>query len=308
MISTRRGFLGSALGMAVATTTTGMIGQQALAAPAPSRPPPGEPLTVRTPDGLQLSAMAYGNPAHPELLFAHGLGQSRLAWDRQVSALSDRFRIVTFDLRGHGDSSKPDHPDAYADGASWAGDLQAVMRAAKLQHPTLVGWSFGGFTLGHYLKHHGAGQVNGVVLVAAVTRFSSELFWPSTLALGEKLTSPLLETRVLGIEESLRRSFAQRPSEEEFKRMLTYNAMVPRALQLGYGRIGSDGVDQAWGLPRRMLVVAGARDGILRPQMATRMLALNDNTRLSTFENAGHAPHYEDAARFNRELVQFLAS
>ncbi|WNG41471.1 hypothetical protein F0U61_53145 [Archangium violaceum] len=90
--------------------------------------------------------------------------------------------------------------------------------------------------------------------------------------------------------------------------MLTYNAMASRALQLGYGRIGSDGVDQAWGLPRRMLVVAGAKDGIVRPQMATRMLALNKNARLSTFENAGHAPHVEDAARFNRELVQFLAS
>ncbi|MEK8142516.1 alpha/beta fold hydrolase [Streptomyces sp. M10(2022)] len=100
--------------------------------------------------------MAYGNPAAPEILFAHGLGQSRLSWQRQVERLSDHLRVVTFDMRGHGGSSVPDSPDAYADGARWADDIRAVIEAAQLRRPTMVGWSFGALTVGHYLKHYGA--------------------------------------------------------------------------------------------------------------------------------------------------------
>lgn len=65
---------------------------------------PGGALSVRTSDGLTLSATTYGNPAASEILFVRGLGQSALSWHRQVEHLAARFRVVTFDMRGHGSS------------------------------------------------------------------------------------------------------------------------------------------------------------------------------------------------------------
>ena len=71
--------------------------------------------------GLKLHAREWGNPKGPPLLFIHGWSQSDLCWLNQVSGdLADTFRMVTFDLRGHGLSEKPPGPEHYADGQLWA--------------------------------------------------------------------------------------------------------------------------------------------------------------------------------------------
>ena len=101
---------------------------------------------MQTPDGLTLAAHAQGDPLAPEILFIHGLRQSGLSWDKQFAdpALAG-FRLVRFDLRGHGDSDKPTSLDAYADADRWGDDVAAVITAAKLRRPVLVGWSLGGY-------------------------------------------------------------------------------------------------------------------------------------------------------------------
>ena len=73
-----------------------------------------KPVAVKTPDGLTISAQDWGNPAGPEILFIHGFSQSHMSWMRQVdSDLAKEFHIVTYDLRGHGNSDKPLDPAAY---------------------------------------------------------------------------------------------------------------------------------------------------------------------------------------------------
>lgn len=76
---------------------------------------------------------------------------------------------MTFDMRGHGDSDKPDNAAAYASGERWADDLRAVMETAGLRRPTLVGWSLGGFVVGLYLAKYGRERTAGINLVDAVT-------------------------------------------------------------------------------------------------------------------------------------------
>ena len=63
-----------------------------------------KPITVKTPDGLTISAQEWGNPAGPEILFIHGFSQSHLSWMRQTDGelgyfqtrfnVYDRFGIV----------------------------------------------------------------------------------------------------------------------------------------------------------------------------------------------------------------------
>ncbi|WP_170921029.1 alpha/beta fold hydrolase [Enhydrobacter aerosaccus] len=270
---------------------------------------PGQPLAVRTPDGLRLSARAYGDPGHPEIVLVHGLGQSRLSWELQTdSALVQRFRIVTFDLRGHGDSDKPDEAPAYADGARWADDLGAVIAAAKLRRPTLVGWSLGGLVIGHYVARRGIDGIGGINLVNAVTKLSPDLLTQTSLDYAGRLASPDLSARTEAIARFLAACFAEMPSAEAFARMLVFNGMVPRAVQQGVVRIGNDGLDEAFARAPRLLVTFGAKDALTRPEMSRRLLTLNPRATLSIYEQAGHTPFYEDAERFNRELGDFASS
>ena len=87
---------------------------------------------VVTPDGVSVSVGEWGNPAGPEILFVHGQAQSVLSFNRQTdSALARDFRIVAFDLRGHGLSDKPSDPKFYQDGRRWADEMQAVIAAKR---------------------------------------------------------------------------------------------------------------------------------------------------------------------------------
>src|SRR6202451_3637949 len=81
----------------------------------------GKALRVSTPDRFTISAQEYGNPNGPGIVFIHGCSQSNLSWMRQTgSDLAKEFHIVTYDLRGHGNSDKPLDAARYRDGKVWA--------------------------------------------------------------------------------------------------------------------------------------------------------------------------------------------
>jgi pimeloyl-ACP methyl ester carboxylesterase len=88
-------------------------------------------------------AVETRNPAgRPTLLFAHGFGQTRGAWNGAAAALADAgCRCVTFDTRGHGESDRVGNGDYHMD--QFADDLLRLA-AAQPQPPILVGASMGG--------------------------------------------------------------------------------------------------------------------------------------------------------------------
>ena len=137
--------------------------------PGIGQPLKHKPISVKTPDGLTISAQEWGNPSGPEILFIHGFSQSYLSWMRQVNSdLAREFRLVTYDLRGHGNSDKPLDPARYRDSKAWGDEVQAVMDAAGLKRPVLVGWSYAGRVISDYVTTHGAGK-----LAASITAWTS---------------------------------------------------------------------------------------------------------------------------------------
>jgi len=76
---------------------------------------------VRGGGGLRLHVREWGNPDGPPVLFIHGWSQSHLCWAKQYhSALAQKFRLVAYDLRGHGMSEAPPEPGHYTNGRLWA--------------------------------------------------------------------------------------------------------------------------------------------------------------------------------------------
>lgn len=87
-----------------------------------------------------LNAVTAGDPSRPPILVVHGIGQRQLSFKNQLQApLTDEFFIVSFDLRGHGNSGKPWSENDYRDSQNWAGDVARIMRALKLDRPVLLG-------------------------------------------------------------------------------------------------------------------------------------------------------------------------
>ena len=125
------------------------------------------PSTVTSPDGLSIAVVESGETTGRPILFVHGFSQSAAAWRRQMlSDLGDGHRLVAFDLRGHGYSSKPADPKHYVARKLWADDIAAVVAAKGLKDVVLVGWSYGGLPMLDYVKAHGQGKLSALVFVA----------------------------------------------------------------------------------------------------------------------------------------------
>ena len=158
-----------------------------------------QPIPVTSPDGVALAAYAWGNPHGREIVFIHGYSQCHLSWRRQIddAALAGEFRMVAYDLRGHGASDQPLARERYRDDRLWADDLAAVIAAAGLERPTLVAWSYGGRVVADYVRFHGQDGIAAINYVAAITK-SDRAFWGPALKYTAEMASNDLATNVHG--------------------------------------------------------------------------------------------------------------
>jgi non-heme chloroperoxidase len=138
--------------------------------------------------GLKLAAYEAGKADGPPIVFIHGFSGNHLTWERQFSgSLAAEFRLVAFDLRGHGASDKPLEAVRYTNSALWAEDLAAVIRVKNLNRPVLVGWSYGGYVIADYIRKFGDGKIGGVVFLGSSTKNgtpdAADFLTPELLAL-----------------------------------------------------------------------------------------------------------------------------
>jgi non-heme chloroperoxidase len=265
-----------------------------------------KPITVKTPDGLTISAQEWGNPAGPEILFIHGFSQSHLSWMRQVdSELAKEFHIVTYDLRGHGNSDKPLDPARYRDSKAWGDEVQAVIDAAGLKRPVLVGWSYAGRVISDYLATHGAGQIAGINFVDASIKADPALAGDNLKNL-PLMASEDLVTNITATRAFLHGCFSKQPSADDYETMLAFNMMVLPKVRAGLSGRPLDATEMMSKLKLPVLVTHGAEDRNAKLAVAQYTASVIPGAKLSVYEGVGHSPFYEDAPRFNSELASFV--
>lgn len=258
--------------------------------------------TVSGGDGLALHVHESGNADGPAILFIHGLSQNHLCWMAQAeSALADEFRLVTFDLRGHGMSEAPLTPGPYTDSKLWADDIQAIIDALALDRPVLVGWSFGGFPILGYVRHRGVGACVKMDEAANAVNFGPGATDNFAGLLSDDLPINIAATRAL-----VRACTAQPLPAAQFEAALAWTILVPPRVReyLNARDVDNDDVLAALKLP--VLVSQGREDRIILPVMAEYILAHCPIAQASWYDGTGHMPFLEAPARFNQELAAFV--
>jgi non-heme chloroperoxidase len=130
---------------------------------------------LETPDGTRLRVCDRGSGARAFVL-VHGWKQSHRLWDPVVARLASH-RVVAFDLRGTGESDKPNSRYTFAE---LAGDLAFVLDRLDLEDVTLVGWSMG-CSVSLQLLDDGAPRVGRLVLVNGPLRLTRTADFPHGL-------------------------------------------------------------------------------------------------------------------------------
>jgi non-heme chloroperoxidase len=268
------------------------------------------PLLVKTPDGLTIRAQVWGNPSGPEILFIHGFSQSYLSWIKQTSSdLTKTFRIVTYDLRGHGGSDKPLNTRYYQNDRVWADEVAAVIQAANLKRPVVVAWSYGGRVIGNYLRYYGDGHLAGLNLVDIRSKTDPAWDGEVTRNTAAAMTSDDVAMNIEGTSEFVRGVTDAPLSVKDFQLALAYNMVVPTAVRAalrGGANSNMDFTSEFKKLKIPVLVTHGTKDALIKVAAARYTASVVPGARLSIYENVGHAAFLEQPGRFNKELAEFV--
>lgn len=260
--------------------------------------------------GVRLHVREWGRADGPPIVFVHGWSQAQLCWARQTAGtLAHDFRLVAFDLRGHGMSERPASPTSYADGGLWAEDLRAVLDALSLVRPVLVAWSYGGFVVGDYLHAFGDDAIAGIDLVGAAVVLGEDFthIGPGFLENAGDACAADLPTSIAAVRRFLARCTAQPLPDDERSAALCWNMVVAPEVRgaLLARRIDHDAVLAEVAVP--VLVTHGRADEIVLPSMAEHVLRVCPTARASWYDGVGHLPFLEAAGRFDGELAAFAA-
>jgi non-heme chloroperoxidase len=115
------------------------------------------------------SAFPTTNAVQPTVVLIHGWPLSHEMWDYQMTTLAEHgIRVVAYDRRGFGKSSKPWGGYDYD---TLADDLKALIDQLRLDNVVLVGFSMGGGEVARYFSRHGGAKVSKAVLIGSVTPF-----------------------------------------------------------------------------------------------------------------------------------------
>jgi len=266
---------------------------------------------VRGGGGLRLHVREWGDPQGPPIVFVHGWSQSQLCWSRQTAGpLAKDFRIVTFDLRGHGMSETPLEGEHYVDAQLWADDLHAVIEGLEVDRPVLVAWSYGGFVVTDYLRAYGEDAIAAVDLVGGAVMLTPgfDHIGPGLLDNAGDACGADLPAGIAAMKRFLRACTAKPLSAEEWNSALCWNMVVPAQVRqaLFAREIDADDVLSRLSVP--VLVTHGRADAIVLPSMAEHVLGVCGTARASWYDDVGHMPFVEAPDRFDRELRELAGA
>ena len=250
------------------------------------------------------------------VVLLHGWPLSGASWEKQTAALlAAGHRVITYDRRGFGRSSKPAVGYNYD---TLAADLDAVLSTLNLTDVSLVGFSMGTGEVTRYISKYGTERVSKAVLIGTIGPYlvkSAANPEGVDQSVFEDLRAGLKADRPAQVMDFLRNFYAYDVLGGKLvsERVLEDNWNVAA----GACAIGTLASVDAWledfrpDLPRNTvptLILHGDSDRMLPPDGTSRKQAkMLKNARLVELKGGPHGVLWTHAEQINSELVKFLA-
>lgn len=222
------------------------------------------------------------------IIFLHGYTDSWRSFERNLPLLSNKFRILAIDQRGHGNSSRPSCCYTQAD---FAADIEAFMTALKIDKATLVGHSMGGF-IAHKVAVDYPQRVQRLVLIGAAPTAVRN---PVIKELNNTIQA-LVEPIDPGFVREFQASTFYKPIPPAFlDTAISESLKVPLIVwkQALAGLIVEDYATQLNQIEAPTLILWGDRDGIVTLQNQQALQAQIPNSTLKIYRETGHGLHVE---------------
>ena len=250
--------------------------------------------------GIKMHYAEQGDAEGIPVVLLHGITDSWFSWSRVLPQIDKKYRVYAVDLRGHGDTDKPEKGYAMKD---FAADVVAFMDAMKIKKATVVGHSMGSF-------------VALQTVLDAPERVEKLLIMGTATTARNSLTQDLVKEFANlkdPMDEKYVRDFAVATSSkavpEDFidtsvRQSLKVPARVWKAAMEGV--TAEDYQPRLNKIKIPTLIVWGENENIfLRPEQDI-LKAKIANSNLKIYPNAGHSPQWEFPEKFAADLTEFL--
>ena len=245
-------------------------------------------------NGIEIDYEVTGSG--PTLLLSHGYGSTRHMWDDQHRALSDRWRVVSWDMRGHGQTDSPADPEQYS-AALTVADMRALLQHVGAERAIIGGLSLGGYvSLAFALAHPEMTQA--LVICDSGPGYRNA---EARAGWSQRAQERAAALEAKGLDSLARRS---RETQQAVHRSAQGLAHAARGM---LAQEGSQVIDGLASIRVPTLVVVGDQD---QPFVAPSeyMAKKIPGARLAVIPGAGHSSNLDQPEIFNRVVRDFLAS
>jgi 3-oxoadipate enol-lactonase len=244
-----------------------------------------------------------GPEGAPVVVLSNSLGMALGMWDAQVPALSERFRVLRYDQRGHGGTPASPGPYAIAD---LGRDALALLDELGLERVAWCGCSLGGMT-GLWLAINAPERIDRLALCCTTAHLPPRETWIERAATArDQGMEPLVDAALARwFTPSL---FERRPEAISAARLMLL-AVDPEGYAGCCEAIADHDLRDSLGrIEAPTLIIAGADDPATPPDHARLMEAGIDGARLVVLDDARHLANIERPDEVNRELLEHLTA
>ena len=256
-------------------------------------------------NGIDTYYEVHGKEGLPWLVLSHSLACSARMWDEQIAAFKDRYRILAYDTRGHGQTEAPDGIYTLE---QLADDLKALLDGLRISRAHYCGLSMGGM-IGQTFALMYPGIFTTLVLADTTSRIPAEAAatWQDRIRIAqEKGMKPL-------VEPTLARWFTEPYRKAAPPAMQRIGALIGTTPVAGY--VGCCHAIPKINLTARLkeirapiLIIVGEDDPGTPVAMSKEIHENAPGSKLVVLPKAAHLSNIEQSAAFNRALEEFLKS
>lgn len=247
------------------------------------------------------------------LLLIHGMGDNLGAWYNQVPVFSQRYRVLTYDVRGHGQTEAPE--GEYSTDV-WAQDLHGLLGALEIERAYVLGYSMGGMVAVNLALQHPE-MVEALILAnsggARRPTMSEEQM--RQMAEQRRMRMERVEREGLAatMDESTAMMFSPGFPERNKEAFERYKAVRLKNDPQSYLRMMRSMGTMFGGAPPDLskiqcptLIIGGEHDGLMGAEGAKATQQAIAGSQLKIMPT-GHASAIEQPEEFNKAVMDFLA-
>ena len=250
--------------------------------------------------GIYYEVTGQGEP----LVFIHGLASSSRSWKKQVPFFARHYKVITFDIRGHGRSDKPLR-EPYSI-KLFANDIVELMKVLGIDSAHVVGFSMGGM-VGFQLAAYAPEVVRSLVAVNCCPEGSMRTFNDGIECFRHIFFLPfngMRNKRQSGVVKQMEPSSDRKGPPQSVPQRMAMNNKLAYANAFG-ALVKWSVADRLSTINCPTLMIASDADFVPVSIKAGYMSRM-PNAELVVINNARHATPREEADEFNAMLLKFL--